>query len=234
MRCFVSKETNICDKTGPIYMKDCNKNPTKERNYTVMISVVKPSNTSVKSTNKFKINRKHSQIHRFFYEKVLLEDLSSIHAQAVSRPEIFCKKRVLKNLTKFTGRHLCQSLFFNKVACNFIKKETLTQVFSCEFCKIFKSTSFYTTPPVAASWQVLKALVIEKKIFAIPPVFENSKCITNFGEKRTIFNSNSNPIVSLAPHLTQRFEKKHLILYFSIDNISNVSPCLDYATNHSK
>ena len=107
-------------------------------------------------------------------------------------------------------------------------------MFSCEFCKIFKSTSFYTTPPVAASWQVLKALVIEKKIFAIPPVFENSKCITNFGEKRTIFNSSSNPIVSLAPHLTQRFEKKHLILYFSIDNISNVSPCLDYATNHSK
>ena len=49
MRCFVSKETNICDKTGPIYMKDCNKNTTKERNYTVMISVVKPSNTSVKA-----------------------------------------------------------------------------------------------------------------------------------------------------------------------------------------
>ena len=25
---------------------------------------------------------------------------------------------------------------------NFIKKETLMQVFSCEFCKIFKSTDF--------------------------------------------------------------------------------------------
>ena len=60
MRCFVFKETNICDKTGPIYMKDSNKNTTKERNYAVIISVVKPSNTSVKSTNKFKINRKHS------------------------------------------------------------------------------------------------------------------------------------------------------------------------------
>ena len=37
--------------------------------------------------------------------------------------------------------HLCQSLFFNKVA-SFIKKETLAQVFSCEFCKISKNTIF--------------------------------------------------------------------------------------------
>ena len=27
-------------------------------------------------------------------------------------------------------------------ACNFIKKEILTQVFSCEFCEIFKNTFF--------------------------------------------------------------------------------------------
>ena len=36
-------------------------------------------------------------------------------------------------------------------ACNFIKKETLTQVFSCEFCENFENTSFYITPLVAAS-----------------------------------------------------------------------------------
>ena len=29
--------------------------------------------------------------------------------------DVFCKKGVLKNFTKFTGKHLCQSLFFNKV-----------------------------------------------------------------------------------------------------------------------
>ena len=45
------------------------------------------------------------------------------------------KKGVPRNFTKFTGKHLCQSLFFNKFA-NFIKKETLGQVFSCEFCEI--------------------------------------------------------------------------------------------------
>ena len=41
-----------------------------------------------------------------------------------SRQEVFCKKGVLKNFAKFTGKHLCQSLFLNKVAglqaCNFI------------------------------------------------------------------------------------------------------------------
>ena len=58
------------------------------------------------------------------------------------------KKGVLKNFTKFTGKYLRQSLFFNKVAglrpeaCNFIKKETLAQASSCEFCEIFKNIFF--------------------------------------------------------------------------------------------
>ena len=34
-------------------------------------------------------------------------------------------------------------------ACNFIKKETATQVFS--YCKNFKNTFFHRTTPVAAS-----------------------------------------------------------------------------------
>ena len=33
-----------------------------------------------------------------------------------SRPEVFCEKGVFRNFAKFTGKHLCQSLFFNKVA----------------------------------------------------------------------------------------------------------------------
>ena len=73
------------------------------------------------------------------------------------------KKGVLKNFTKLTGKHLCQCLFFNKVAgaCNFIKKETLAQVFSCQFCEIFKNTFFKRTPLVAASepWPSAKWLV---------------------------------------------------------------------------
>ena len=42
-----------------------------------------------------------------------LEDATQIRS---SLPEVFCKKDVLRNFIKFTGKHLCYSLFFNKVA----------------------------------------------------------------------------------------------------------------------
>ena len=58
-------------------------------------------------------------------------------------PEVLYNKGVLRNLAKFTGKQLCQSFFFNK--------ETLTQVFSCEFCEISRNNFFYRTPLVAAS-----------------------------------------------------------------------------------
>ena len=60
-----------------------------------------------------------------------------------SRQRCSITKGVLRNFAKFTGKHLCRSLFFNKVtALDFIKKETLVQVLSCEFCKIPKNTFF--------------------------------------------------------------------------------------------
>ena len=69
-------------------------------------------------------------------------------------PEVFYKKGVLKNFAKLTGKHLCQILFLNKVAgaaSNFIKKETLVQAFSCEFCEIFNNTLFTEHLRVTAS-----------------------------------------------------------------------------------
>ena len=61
-----------------------------------------------------------------------------------SRPEVFCKKGIHRNFTKFTGKQLCQSLFFNKVAglrpnaCNFIKKRLWHRSFSVNFVKFLK------------------------------------------------------------------------------------------------
>ena len=58
---------------------------------------------------------------------------------------MFCRKGVLRNFTKFRRKHLCQSLLFNKVAglrLATFKKETLRQVFSCEFCEISINTNF--------------------------------------------------------------------------------------------
>ena len=47
-------------------------------------------------------------------------------------PEAFCKKGVVKNFAKFTGNTFAR-VFFTKL-------QTLAQLFSCEFCEIFKST----------------------------------------------------------------------------------------------
>ena len=33
-------------------------------------------------------------------------------------PKVFYKKGVLRNFAKFTGKHLCQCLFFNNVSHN--------------------------------------------------------------------------------------------------------------------
>ena len=70
-----------------------------------------------------------------------------------NRPEVFYKKGVLRNFIKFTGKHLCRSPFLIKLpeACDFIRKETLAQVFSCEFSEISKNSFLYRTPLVAAS-----------------------------------------------------------------------------------
>ena len=65
----------------------------------------------------------------------------------------FCEKGAPRNFTKFLGKHLCQGFFFNKVAgpYNFIKKETLALVFSCELCEISKNIFSYRTSLVSAS-----------------------------------------------------------------------------------
>ena len=80
------------------------------------------------------------------YTASVLNNLDVNIQSRSSGPEVFCKKVVLRNFTKFTGKHVPESQF-----CNFIKKEALEQVFSCEFCEISKNTFLHRTPLVAAS-----------------------------------------------------------------------------------
>ena len=73
------------------------------------------------------------------------EKLGIIHLTRTyrsSRPEVFCKKGD---------------------ACKSIKKETLAQIFSCEFCEISKNTFFYR-PHLVAVYHIKKLT----NIFAIP------------------------------------------------------------------
>ena len=65
------------------------------------------------------------------------------------------EKVFLEISKKFTGKHLCQSLFLNKVAglrpATLLKKRLWHRCFPVYFFKISKNTFFYRTPPVAAS-----------------------------------------------------------------------------------
>ena len=85
------------------------------------------------------------QYYLHIYTDLLLTKLEMVFLVTKSS-HLRCSMKigVLKNFVKFTGKHLCQSLFFNK-------EEALVQVFSCEFCEIFRNTFFDTTPLVAAS-----------------------------------------------------------------------------------
>ena len=60
-----------------------------------------------------------------------------------SRPKVFCKKGVLRNFTKFTGKHLYQSLFLNKVAglrpATLLKKRLWHRYFPVNFAKFLRA-----------------------------------------------------------------------------------------------
>ena len=58
-------------------------------------------------------------------------------------------KTVDKNFKKFTGKQVCI----------FIKKETLTQVFSCKFCSVFKKTFFAEHLREAGSYKEQSSLL---------------------------------------------------------------------------
>ena len=83
--------------------------------------------------------------------------------------EVFCKKGILKNFAKFTGKHLRQGLFLNKFqvwALQIYLKKTLAQVFSCNFSKSLRIPFFHKTPPVAASVYKWK-----REVFACTPFY---------------------------------------------------------------
>ena len=90
----------------------------------------------------FSYNYTHPIIYKF---KILLS------SEAVAR-RCFVKK-VFLEISQNSQENTCVRVSFliklQTEACNFIKKETLTQVISCKFWEISKNT-FYRTPPVAA------------------------------------------------------------------------------------
>ena len=80
------------------------------------------------------------------YSVCLLSLLFFLHAFVrSSRPDVLCKKGVLRNFGKFIEKHMCQKLFFNKVAglrpATLLKKSLCHRCFSVNFAKFLQSTS---------------------------------------------------------------------------------------------
>ena len=69
-------------------------------------------------------------------------------------------KKLFLEISQNSYQNTCVRISFliklQASTCNFIKKESLAQVFPCEFCEIFKNTYFYITPLVAASDSSIK------------------------------------------------------------------------------
>ena len=64
---------------------------------------------------------------------------------------------MLLEISQNSQENICAIVSFLKT-CNFIKEETLAQVFSYEFREIFTNTFFYKTPSVAASSTIISNL----------------------------------------------------------------------------
>ena len=70
-----------------------------------------------------------------------------------SRLEVLCRKGVLRNFQKFTGKHLCQILIFDKVAG--LRKRFWYRCFPVSFLKFLKTPSIIEQLP----WLLLKTPV---------------------------------------------------------------------------
>ena len=99
-----------------------------------------------------------------FLEKILLSailyyffiHLITLNGIPQKQPlEMFYKKRVLENSAKFTGKHLCQSLFFNKVAVWSLqlcwKKRLWYRCFRVNFAKLLRAHFLTENMEVVAS-----------------------------------------------------------------------------------
>ena len=78
--------------------------------------------------------------------------LSGQMTEAVAQK--YSVKKIFLEISQNSQEKTCTRVSLSKLqagACNFIKKETLAQVFSSEFCEVSKNTFSYGTPPVAAS-----------------------------------------------------------------------------------
>ena len=85
----------------------------------------------------------HCYLSVLLYIQHLLPHHHCYYSEAVVR-RCSIKKGVLRNFAKFTGKHLCQSLFFDKIAglrpATLLKKRLWHRRFPLNFAKFLRAT----------------------------------------------------------------------------------------------
>ena len=79
----------------------------------------------------------------FYHEIIKYWENIAILSQFLTR-RCSVKKGVLSNFAKFTGKHLCQSLYFNKVAA-LLKKKLWHRCFPVNFAKFLRTRFLQNT-----------------------------------------------------------------------------------------
>ena len=117
-----------------------------------------------------------------------------------SRPEVFRKKGAVRNFAKFTGKHLRQSLFFNKVAGlrpKFHKRINKKQYSSNLNSKNITDTKKFwlTVKPLSKTANTITLHTAQKMMFSIKDFFSKCDQIRSF----------------LRPHLLKKSLMENLI-----------------------
>ena len=126
-----------------------------------------------------------------------------------SRPEVFCKKGVLRNFPKFTGKHLCQSLF-NKVAGLF-KIRLWRRCFPVNFGKFLKTPSF-----IEHLWWLLmlRSGPLDCWLLLLCPALDLFNCCCLFGAMNCAINVAISLTVAARSSTASRFYFLHVALVF--------------------
>ena len=107
-----------------------------------------------------------------------------------SRLELLCIKGVFRNFGKFTGKHLCQSVFFNKVAglgpATLLKKRCWPRCFPVNVAKFLSKNNFFKN----TSWQLLLYLLHVRVMLTIVKVFIILFLLVRIGNILAIFKIN--------------------------------------------
>ena len=125
---------------------------------------------------------------------------------------------ILQNSQEDTCARVSFLIKLQASACNFMKKETLAQVFSCEFCKIVKNTFF-----IEHLRRLLLKINNHVKWKCPPTTFFNCDCAQlNFGNIDSLF-ANQNESEAVLFTIPSNYNKVTHHCYFRKENTTIVS-----------